>query len=79
MWHRAHPPGGWGALFIPATARETLTKLEYETEEMSKRWAKTCSGVEAHRHADGHLAGIYKIILVVNIIRNFMAITEVPI
>lgn len=79
MWHRAHPPGGWCALFLPATARETLRKLEYETEEMSKRWAKTCSGVEAHRCADGHLAGIYKVILVVNVIRNFMAITEVPI
>lgn len=79
MWHRAHPPGVWWTLFFPATAQETLTKLEYETEEMSKRWAETRNGIQAHRHADGHLLGIYKIILVVNVIRNFMGITEVPI
>lgn len=40
-WHRAHPPGACWALFFPATARETLTKLERETEEVGKRQAET--------------------------------------
>lgn len=34
-----------GGRFSQAIAWETLRKLEYETEEMSKRWAKTCNDV----------------------------------
>lgn len=66
-----HRAGGWCVFCFPTTAGETLTKLESKSEESSRRWAKMCTGAWAHRHADGHLAGIYKVILLVNVIGSF--------